>query len=265
MTPVFISYDSRDRYFVGLLAALLDHESIDSWCDRDRIPAGSPYQKRIEQGLANSQSLITVVSKHAVQSKWVTAELAAFCATRSDPVVIPLLLDGTQPSDVFHTLGAYQSIDMTEDMLKGFVTLCHLFERKFLTGQMTRRSGERRDQGDRRTNLLRRIRTGMWQAYASTTGLGKFDLVEYKRPSQRGKIADALEAEIQRYELLDEHHKQIDSRWALKSALDALGNEQLGENRAIYVIEKLAAHLFEHYEVRNRDRRDKHERRTTAR
>src|SRR5579872_4734035 len=44
MTPVFISYDDRDRYFVNLLEALLVHEEVPCWRDRDRIAAGDRFK-----------------------------------------------------------------------------------------------------------------------------------------------------------------------------------------------------------------------------
>lgn len=60
---------------------------------------------------------------------------------------------------------------------------------------------------------------------------------------------------------LDESHKQIDSRWALQRALEGLMAAGNKGDKAIYVIEALAAYLFEHYEVRGKDRRDNTERR----
>ena len=85
-------------------------------------------------------------------------------------MVIPITLDATPPASVFHVLESYQAINMSEDMLHGFVTLCDRFGRKFLTDRVQRRGGEERRLGeDRRSNPLRRLRTGFWQAYADAT------------------------------------------------------------------------------------------------
>jgi len=262
MTPVFISYDKRDKYFVNLLHALLDNEEIDIWRDREKISIGDRYQERIREGLQGARSLIAVVSQHAVESKWVTTELAMFLAARANSPVIPIVLDGTPPAKVYHALEAYQAINMTEDMLVGFVTLCNRFDRKFLSGRVQRRKDQdRRDNTERRRDPLRRLRTGLWHSFARATGCGKFDPVDFSRKTKRVKLAEALEEEMSRYELYDENHRQIDSGWAIERALEMLEFDDKESQSAIVVIESLAAFLDQHYEIKSGDRRSGTERR----
>ena len=61
---------------------------------------------------------------------------------------------------------------------------------------------------------------------------------------------EILEEEAARYELFDESKRQIDSTWALAASSGFVGELHSGI-KAIYAIEKLAAHLYEHYEVKN--------------
>jgi len=265
VTPVFISYDRRDRYFVNLLRALLEREGVDNRCDTDRLDAGDKYQARILDGLEECRSLIAVISEHAVDSRWVTGETSAFCASNPEAVVIPIVLDATAPVRVFGMLGAYQAVDMSEDMLQGFTALLDRFDRAFLSGQGQRRSNkERRTCRDRRQHPLRRLRTGLWQSYAQATGEGKFSQLDFARATQRSRIAEALHTEIARYEFYDEKHRRIDARWALDQALEALVAPKVENEKAIYIIEKVASYLNEHYEVKSRDRRRGTDRRVDA-
>jgi hypothetical protein len=200
-----------------------------------------------------------------LESAWVRAELNTFCTLYKAAAIIPVLLDGTLPASVDPGLEAYQAIDMREDMLQGFTNLCARYGRGFLSGHGQRRAqANRRVAPDRRQVVLRRLRTGLWQHYAHTTGLGKFDMVDISLHSS-AKLASALQVELSKYELYDENKRQIDSKWALDHALAALAATQprAGEAKAIYLIESLASYLYENYEVRHRDRRRKVERRAS--
>jgi hypothetical protein len=254
LTPVFISYDRHDRSFVKLLQKLLEFEGIESWFDRERMAAGEKNKDRAQLELEQARSLIVVVSASALDSAWVRAELEAFRMHAPSAMIIPILLDATRAGRLDMCLEAYAPINMADDMLAGFVDLFGRFERDFLAEQRQRRvEVNRRVTPDRRSNPRRRLRVGLWQQLSHTTGLGKFDTIDLARHAS-AKIVSALHVELAKYELYDQTRRPIDTCWALSHALAELEPE-LGELKAIYLVEKLAAFLYEHFEVRARDRR----------
>ena len=251
LTPVFISYDRRDRSFVRLLHKLLEHEGIESWFDRERKAQADTDRDRPAAKLAQARSLIVVVSKHALDSGRVLAELSEFRICNRDGVIIPIMLDATPPERIDATLAACVTINMYEDMLAGFVELFACFSRGFLSGQR-RAQGNRRQTPDRRGSILRRLRVGLWQQFVHATGLGKFDTFDLTQHSA-SKLAAALNIELSRYELYDRAKRPVDTRWALNQALEAC--ETPSESKAIYLVEKVASYLHAHFEVRSRERR----------
>jgi hypothetical protein len=255
LTPVFISYDQRDRSFVKLLHKLLEHEGVESWFDRDqKNAAGEKHKDRAQSRLERARSLIVVVSEHALSSPRVHAELDVFRLCSVDATIIPLLLDSTCPASVDSCLDAEQAIDMRADMLAGFVALFARYSRAFLSGQGQRRAqANRRVKPDRRGAILRRLRVGLWQQYAHTTGLGKFDTVDIRRHSS-AKMVAALRIELAKYDLHDQSKRVIDASWALSQALASIDIPG-ARTKAVYLIDKLAGYLYEHFDVRSRDRR----------
>lgn len=251
-TPVFIAYDRRDRSFVRLLQKLLEHEGIESRFDRERNGADADYEERIRHELAQTRSLIVVVSEHALDSAWVRAELRAFGALGGDRVVIPVALDATPPACVDPSLGVHPAIHMYEDMLAGFVELFACFSRGFLSGQRRSRDNRRR-LPDRRGSMLRRLRVGLWQQFAHATGHGKFDSVDITWHAS-AKIIATLQNELEKYELYDQNHRRVQPRSALSQALLALDSSR--PNKAVYLVEELASYLHAHFQVRSRDRRE---------
>jgi hypothetical protein len=254
LTPVFISYDKHDRSFVKLLQKLLEHEGIESWFDRERMAAGDKHKDRVQLELEQARSLIVLVSARALDSAWMRAELEAFRMHAPSAMIIPLLLDATRAGRLDPCLEAYAPINMYDDMLAGFVDLFGRYNRDFLAQEGQRRvEVNRRVTPDRRSNPLRRLRVGLWQQLSHTTGLGKFDTIDLSRHAS-AKIVSALHVELAKYELYDKTRRPIDTCWALSYALAEL-EPQLGEIKAIYLVEKLASFLHQHFELRSRDRR----------
>jgi hypothetical protein len=248
LTPVFISHDKRDRSFVKLLHKLLEHEGIESWFNAS---------DRAQPELARAHSLIVVVSASALDSPGVRSELAAFHRHAPSAMIVPVLVDATRAARLDACLEAYAPINVYDDMLAGFVDLFGRLNCGFLSQRPV--EVNRRVTPDRRSNPRRRLRIGLWQQLSHTTGLGKFDLIDLSRHAS-AKIVSALHVELAKYELYDDTKRPIDTCWALSHALAEL-EPQLGETKAIYLIEKLASYLHEHFEVRSRDRRGEAERR----
>ncbi|RWO49212.1 toll/interleukin-1 receptor domain-containing protein, partial [Mesorhizobium sp.] len=65
---VFISYSRRDIGFVDQLQAALDDHGIDTLVDREDIEKGEAWWLRIEQLIAESDTVIFVLSRDSANS-----------------------------------------------------------------------------------------------------------------------------------------------------------------------------------------------------
>ena len=92
----FISYNNTDREIATRIAETLRQEGIEVWFDKWEILAGdSLIQKIFQEGLAEADAFIVVLSKGSINSKWVQQELDAAMVKRIEGVtrVIPVLID----------------------------------------------------------------------------------------------------------------------------------------------------------------------------
>lgn len=75
----FLSYKSTDReQFVRPFHNELLEWDIDHWWDQKDIPAGTEWEKRIEQGLKECDALILFMTPDSMQSEWVQREYETF-------------------------------------------------------------------------------------------------------------------------------------------------------------------------------------------
>jgi hypothetical protein len=75
---VFISHSAKDKTAVRELAERLRKDGLRVWpgvFDDDReIKPGAASQRKIQEGLEQSRTLVLVMSQHASASEWVTFE-----------------------------------------------------------------------------------------------------------------------------------------------------------------------------------------------
>ena len=115
MPSVFISHSAKDRTFVeSELLPLLNRHSISPWYSKDEITTASLWEKKIREGLTASEWFLVVLSKNAIVSEWVQAEVAWALENRKDRL-IPVLIDNSVPSELNLRLIRYQHIDFVED------------------------------------------------------------------------------------------------------------------------------------------------------
>ena len=76
MTKVFISYSSRDYFFVELLASKLDAQGFTAWRDTGAIRAGDDWRQSIEEGIKESAAVLLALSPNSAESPYVTFEWA---------------------------------------------------------------------------------------------------------------------------------------------------------------------------------------------
>lgn len=266
MAKIFISHASDDRYFVDLLAKLLEFHYIETWYCYSDIEPGCKYRNEIDEGIDQADSLIVVVSDNSLKSKWVTREIAIFQAKRPDAKIIPLLLGPmVNPDDVFDGLKEYQSINFNENMLAGFEKLFVLFDKEFLP-QAERRDGtdrrtdDRRNGADRRASDMRqRFRIGFWKCYSAASGASKFDDFSLT-VHNRMKVMDILESEIRKYEYFDKEGNrfEIEARELDKLTYEVWEDMSgRGYLTAIIAIEAIAEKISQKYIIKQIDRRKK--------
>src|ERR1035441_2505228 len=96
MPSVFVSHSSVDKKFVAVLAAALNERGILTWVDDRQIKVGQPIPRRIEEGISSCDFFLIVVSRAALESKWVENELQSAyfqAAQRRADLILPVLLE----------------------------------------------------------------------------------------------------------------------------------------------------------------------------
>ena len=109
---VFISHAGEDNErFVFGFAEKLYAEGIEAWVDRWEMRPGDSIIDRIfEEGIAQAQAMIVVISEHSVDKPWVRAELNAGAVRRIEglshliPVVIGEVDDAQIPESLRNVL-----------------------------------------------------------------------------------------------------------------------------------------------------------------
>jgi hypothetical protein len=256
MAKVFISYSSKDTYFVSLLQALLQFHYIDVWWSVYDIKPGTQFPPEIEQAIKDANTLLVVASAQAVKSKWMTKEISAFQAQNKDGLIVPLLLDAIDLDAISPGLSNYQAIDFSQSMLEGCQHLFQLFGKEFLSyrdrrNQPTgRRSVERRTEDRRKSPLIKRLRKGFWLAYTRATGRGEFEeLPDTLR--EQFKVIDSLREEVQKYQYSDESGKIYDPTMVLEESIRRVWDmmSPRGKFKAVYIVEGIAEELYENYKI----------------
>ena len=70
---IFISYSKKDSEFAHKFADDLIAAGHKIWVDRS-LQVGDEWEKTIEAALENAQEVIVILSKNAINSKWVQHE-----------------------------------------------------------------------------------------------------------------------------------------------------------------------------------------------
>jgi hypothetical protein len=76
---VFISHASedKDRFVIGFATRLRQEAGVDAWVDLwEMLPGDNLVEKIFEEGLGGADTVIAVVSRHSLKSRWVKEELS---------------------------------------------------------------------------------------------------------------------------------------------------------------------------------------------
>lgn len=254
MQPVFISHSSRDRYFVNLLVALLEHHGIRTWCSNEDIQGSRPYREEIDRALEQADSLIVVVSRHSAESKWVIKEFVRFQTLKPRASILPLILDDTDPAGFVDGMEAYQAIDFRQCMKTGFEKLMAVYGKSFLPSSRMKSMPEDQERraasGDRRSSdMEQRLRVGFQLSYTRAVSVGKFN------PSML--VMETLSGEAVKYRYFDAEGLEHDPRQVLQQTAAAIWNQATDEEKGNIpaLIERMAQAISGKYELKARDRR----------
>jgi hypothetical protein len=105
----FISYQDNetDRAFAERLVEALESRGVTTFFAPRDVQPGRPWAPQLDEALERAAKVAVVVSRHALESQWVTVE-------RSRTNVIPLLRD-LGPKELPPTLQAFPALDFRNE------------------------------------------------------------------------------------------------------------------------------------------------------
>jgi hypothetical protein len=129
MPGVFLSHSSKDKAFVGRLAADLVSRGIPVWFDSWELETGDSLYQRIFDGIDDSTFLVLAISPNSNDSKWVGRELTAGLAQEDRigrTVILPIkIAECLVPLSIADRIYA----DFTQGYLAGLEALEHKLKR----------------------------------------------------------------------------------------------------------------------------------------
>lgn len=112
---VFISHAHRDRDEVmQRIVSPLEMHDVPTWVDRSSIRAGDAWEQSIRQGLKSSSWFLVAISPHAVESRWVRAEVQ-WALNEREGRIIPAIIGPCDPAELNLLLLSLQYVDFVAD------------------------------------------------------------------------------------------------------------------------------------------------------
>lgn len=96
---VFISYSTKDSYYVNRIVDALRDNDIPYWIASEHIPAGSSYAREIPKAISSCKVFLLVVSENAQSSLWVEKEVDSAVCNRKN--VLPVWIDENPLNDTY--------------------------------------------------------------------------------------------------------------------------------------------------------------------
>lgn len=87
---IFVSHSHKDEAFTETLVADLRQAGANAWMDNTDLGAGD-FQERISQALSDCEWFVLVLTKDALESKWVRLEVNAAIRLRNQEQVHDLI------------------------------------------------------------------------------------------------------------------------------------------------------------------------------
>lgn len=99
MKPVFISYSSAEYKEAKVIANRVREAGFDYWMAPECIEGGKSYAQQIPQAIHEAKVILVVLSKKAMDSKWVAREVDR--AINENKRVMPFLIEDAPMTDEF--------------------------------------------------------------------------------------------------------------------------------------------------------------------
>jgi len=115
---IFMSYSRRELGFVDDLVSKLEGRQYNVWLDYRALIPGAPWGEQIDKGLKESDTVLLVVSKAALASKYVTSEWHHFLEAKQR--VILLIFEAV---DLPKELERYEWVDFRGNYAAGLKEL----------------------------------------------------------------------------------------------------------------------------------------------
>jgi hypothetical protein len=121
---IFMSYSRRELGFVDDLVSKLEERNYSVWLDYRTLIPGTPWAEQIADGLNNSDTVLLVISKSSIESKYVALEWRHFLETKKR--VILLVFEAV---DIPKELEIYEWVDFRGNYKKGLNELFFQLEK----------------------------------------------------------------------------------------------------------------------------------------
>lgn len=281
MSRVFISHSSKDALFQNRLVEILNSHGIATWSSAHDLEGGDDYKREIDSELMKADILVTIISKNAKNSNWVTREITTFLhSNKPERRILPIRLDDTNPDKLYDGLGDYHIIDFTQDHIAGYKQLLLIFDKEFsyIESPQERRSGERRKNqrlgDDRRKHerrkvidrrateknaQARRLRVGFLNTYLKETRNSEYHEVDLLQPMEMLRLINKITGEAKNYSFIDHNQIEVDSIEALEKSTAKVWEElrEFKSNMKIaYIIDAIVGEMLNSYTIEMGDRRN---------
>ncbi|WP_437644276.1 TIR domain-containing protein [Sorangium sp. So ce362] len=125
---VFLSYADEDKAIARRVAEAFQASGGHVWLDEWELGPGDSIASRVDEALASADVIVVLLSHHALESRWIQAELAATLAgelrDRAITVIPALIEDCEVPTALYNRL----YLDLRDDLearVRRFATQFH--------------------------------------------------------------------------------------------------------------------------------------------
>lgn len=120
---IFVSYSHQDEPAVDKIISRLEAEGHEIWVDSRKLRIGDNIQRKIQEGLAQADALLVVISHNSFRSRWVQQEFSAIALqqiSKRESRILPVKID---QSDVPSYLADRLYLDLSDNFDAGLERL----------------------------------------------------------------------------------------------------------------------------------------------
>ncbi len=155
MSDVFISYSRKDQEMVSRIIDALQRRRVDIWIDQEDIGTGSRWDTQIQEGIANSEKVLVMLSKSSTASTNVGDEWSY--ALDKGKHIIPVLLE---ECDVPMRIASLQRVEFTQGYEQGLEKLIE----EIRGDNLTRTGTTQKTLASLSINLPKPVKKAFWYA-----------------------------------------------------------------------------------------------------